>query len=87
MVQKVRDRIINASIMTASGVGVALLTFFLQSSKADANAIEEELNGKLDKIEFKDYKLDHAQIHEKEQKDIIYIRGRLDDIYDHLLNK
>jgi hypothetical protein len=66
MAPKVRDRIINAIIMTGSGSAVAVLAFWLQTSDIKATDLKKNIDSKLDKTEFVKYKdkneADHKEI-------------------------
>ena len=44
------------------------------------------MDKKLDKDDFEVYKEDHEKIHDRDREDMRYIRGRIDQIADHLLN-
>ena len=70
MAPKVRDRIINAVIMTCSGSAVAIIAFWLQSSDADAKEFNKKLDAKVDKVEFKEYKETHDKRHLREIESI-----------------
>lgn len=72
---------------TFEEIGKILLVSFISIIISVQATRRVLLDGKLDKQEFVDYKAEHDKKHEQEQKEREYVRQRLDDIYDHLLNK
>jgi len=89
MAPKVRDRIINALIMTASGSAVALLAFWLSANELNANELEQKLNDKLSTENYEKDQLlrwsNHDKIHNDVENDIKETKQMVRDIHNHLL--
>lgn len=68
MVQKVKDRLIGGAIGTISGIIVGLTLFFFGGVRTNANSFKDLVDSKLDKSEFKEYKIEHDNRHEREIK-------------------
>ena len=88
MTGKLKDWITKIIITVVAGAMVSLFTFYLARKAYSGDKIQEEINKKLDKTEFKDFKNDHQLLHETEQghyKEVIdRIDKRLDDIYKYV---
>jgi len=70
MVQKVKDRIIGALIMTCSGIAVSLITIYAQNKNDNSKELEELIKSKLPKSEFIEYKKEHKEEHNKLTEDV-----------------
>jgi hypothetical protein len=69
-------------------VTIASIQLFLSiwiTKKANAKFKREEMDKKLDKEDFQKYESDHKEVHDRDRKDVLYIRSRVDDIAKHLL--
>jgi|LGVF01.2.fsa_nt_gb hypothetical protein len=94
MVQKVRDRIYGSILMIVTGIVVSMFSVGYANSKLDSKEQDEKINYlDINKLSREEYLNDqrsreekHQKIHDRDREDILYIRTRTDDIYEHLLN-
>jgi hypothetical protein len=80
MAPKVKDRIINALIMFASGAGVALFMLFVTNKKLAATELREDVDSKVGITEFTEFKNENHKAHLKLEKDR---KEDLKEITDH----
>ena len=72
---------------TLEEVGKILLVSFISILISVQATRRVLLDSKLDKTEFNEYKRDHEKKHDRQHEDVIYIRDKLDKLYEHELNK
>ena len=68
--------------ITAAGLFVNILIIRRHNIKFK----REEMDKKLDVVDFREYKEEHGEVHKRDRADVLYIRGRVDEIANHLLN-
>lgn len=65
---------------------ISIMSFILSLTvvkRANAKFKREEMDKKLNSAVFETYKTDHISVHDKENKDMMYIRIRVDQLADH----
>lgn len=88
--EKFIDGVKKSVMSVMAGAAIALFTFYLTRKASGQDKLEEVLNSKLDKTEFRDYKNDHQIQHESENEKMKEIKDHIDtrfeDLKDFILN-
>lgn len=85
MTTRMKDRIISGLISTASAVIAVVIAFKMSTKDLNARDIKQQIDKKVDKTEFVEYKNDHKKEHDKDREDMKYIRDKVDKIFEYLI--
>lgn len=55
------DGMTKVGVAVIAGVLVAIFSFYMARKAYSADEVKQQINSKLDKIEFKDFKIEHTQ--------------------------
>ena len=66
MTQRMRDKIFGTLLGLASSVITGIILISVTGLKANSDDKQAEIDSKVDKVEFAQYKTDHEKEHEKE---------------------